>query len=141
MGWGTPRGRTTAYVEAKTTEEGLKLLKGAKRTKWGNVRTKYNGATYDSKGEAEFAQRLDLLKEAGAIHDWRRGKDWLLLEPPNEIKYRPDFEVWVTPDDFRLIDFKGALTDVFELKAKLFKARYPDTPLWLAFADGREELA
>jgi hypothetical protein len=145
MAWSTPRGRTTAYVEAKTTEEGLKLLKaGAKRAKWGNIRTEYpvgSGAWYDSQGEATLAQRLDLLQQAGLIHAWQRGTPWVLLEEPDGVTYIPDFEVWVTPDDFRLLDFKGALTDVFRLKAKFFKRYYSHVPLWIVKADGTEELA
>lgn len=109
-------------------------------------RTAYDGAWYDSHGEAEYARRLDLLKAAGAIHDWSRGREWVLLDTPpggsrrDRITLRPDFEVWDTPDrdGFRVIDFKGMVTREFRLKAKLWKARYPDIPLVVAWADGSE---
>jgi hypothetical protein len=36
-------------------------------------------------------------------------------------------------------DFKGVVTAVFRLKAKLWKARYPDVPLVIVRADGSEK--
>ena len=108
-------------------------------------RTEYAGVVYDSRGEAGYARHLDLLKAAGAIHDWRRGREWVLLETPSGkkrdgITYRPDFELWDAPDrrGFRVVDFKGMVTREFRLKAKLWKAHYPDVPLVVARADGSE---
>ena len=99
---------------------------------------------YDSAGEAEYARRLDLLKAAGAIHAWRRGGTWVLLDPPpgggrrERITLRPDFEVWPAPGRLEVRDFKGVVTAVFRLKALLFKRRYPDVPLVVVRADGSE---
>jgi hypothetical protein len=104
-------------------------------------RTEYGGQWYASAGEAEYARRLDLLKGAGAIHDWRRGREWVLLDAPrrrDRIVYVPDFEVWTTPGRLELRDFKGVVTQVFRLKARFFRARYPDVPLVLVWADGSE---
>lgn len=97
--------------------------------KYRNVRTPYSGAVYDSRGEAEYARRLDLLLAAGRIARWRRGTDWEILERPNRIVYRPDFEVWRLDGTLEAHDFKGMETPVFKLKAKLFRARYPGVPL------------
>ena len=114
------------------------------RHKYGARRTAYGGAWYDSRGEAEYARRLDLLKAAGAIHDWRRGGEWVLLDAPpggrrrDRITLRPDFEVWPAPGRVEVRDFKGVETAVFRLKAKLWKAHYPDVPLVVARADGSE---
>jgi len=106
-------------------------------------RTAYRGAWYDSAGEAEYARRLDLLKAAGVIHDWRRGREWVLLDAPrrrDRITMLPDFEIWDAPDQrgFRVVDFKGVLTAVFRLKLKLWKAVYSDVPFFVAKADGTE---
>ena len=104
-------------------------------------RTYYQGEAYPSRGEAAYARHLDLLKAAGTIHDWRRGREWVLLDAPrrrDRIVYVPDFEVWPTPEQFELREFKGAMTPSFRLKAKLFKARYPDVPLVVVWADGSE---
>jgi hypothetical protein len=108
-------------------------------------RTEYAGQWFDSRGEAGYTRHLDLLKAAGAIHDWRPGGEWVLLDSPTGTKrdgitYRPDFEVWDSPDGggFRVVDFKGVVTREFRLKARLWKARYPDVPLVVARADGSE---
>lgn len=97
--------------------------------KYGAIRTAYNGGVYDSKGEAAYARTLDLLLAAGHLRSWRRGRPWLLLEPPNKVTYTPDFEVMTLAGELRCLDFKGVVTEVFKLKAKLFRARYPDVPL------------
>lgn len=107
-------------------------------------RTEYAGAVYDSRGEAEYARHLDLLKVAGVIHDWRRGGEWVLLDAPpggnrrERITLRPDFEVWPAPGRLEVRDFKGVVTAVFRVKARLFKRRYPNVPLIIVRADGSE---
>lgn len=113
------------------------------RRKYGNVTAYYRGERYDSHGEATYAQHLDALKATGRIRDWQRGKVWVLVDAPkarDRITYRPDFEVWDAAG-FRVIDYKGMLTDVFRLKAKLWKAVRPDIPLYIVKADGTETLA
>jgi hypothetical protein len=112
-------------------------------TKYHAVPTEYRGERYDSRGEAEYARRLDALRAAGAIRDWRRGRVWVLLAAPrrrDRITLRPDFEVWddAEPGGFRVVDFKGVLTREFKLKARLWKAVYPTVPLYVARADGSE---
>ena len=102
--------------------------------------------SYDSRGEAEYARRLDLLKAAGAIHDWRRGGEWVLLDAPPAGSRRDRITCARTSRcgtrrpgaASGCVDFKGVVTAVFRLKAKLWKARYPDVPLLVARADGTE---
>ena len=107
-------------------------------------RTEYAGACVRQPGEAGYARRLDLLKAARAIHAWRRGWEWVLLDAPpgggrrDRITLRPDFEVWPEPGRLEVRDFKGVLTAVFRLKARLWRARYPDVPLIIVRADGSE---
>ena len=43
-----------------------------RRNKYGAQRTEYDGRTYDSKAEAEYAMRLDLRVRAGEIAGWGR---------------------------------------------------------------------
>jgi Protein of unknown function (DUF1064) len=112
-------------------------------TKYGNVRTVYRGEVYDSRGEAEYAARLDLLEAAGAIRAWRRGRVWTLLDGPrrcDRITLRPDFEVWdaVEPGGFRCLDCKGVETQAWRLKVRLWRAVYPTIPLYVTRADGSE---
>jgi hypothetical protein len=115
----------------------------ARPNKYHARRTEHEGEWYDSAGEAEYARHLDLLQAAGAIRAWRRGGEWVLLDSPtgkkrDGITLRPDFEVWPAPGQLEVRDFKGVVTAVFRLKAKLWKARYPDVPLVIVRADGSE---
>lgn len=104
-------------------------------------RTTYREQTFDSRGEAEYARHLDLLKAAGHIKDWQRGRVWVLLDAPkarDRVTMRPDFEVWDNRG-YRVLDFKGMLTREFRLKVKLWKAVHPTIPFWIVKSDGREE--
>lgn len=100
-------------------------------TKYHNVKTTYNGVLYDSKGEAEYAMKLDLRKRAGDISDWGRpialavddrclscrampaqacvdGKGRLLAGYHRDrMTYKPDF--WILPNagSMYYVDFKG----------------------------------
>src|SRR5262249_62072745 len=79
-------------------------------TKYGAVRTAYNGQVYDSAGEAGYARRLDRRLAAGAIRAWTRGREWVLLDGPrrrDRITYRPDFEVTDAAGAFYVVRFKG----------------------------------
>jgi len=110
-------------------------------SKYRNIATVYDGERYDSRGEAEYARTLDLQKAVGAITDWRRGTVWTLLpgaRRTDRIEYRPDFEVWDAAGGLRAVDFKGVETPVFKLKAKLWRAVYPDVALYVVKADGSE---
>jgi hypothetical protein len=106
-------------------------------------RTTVDGETYDSLGEAAYTAVLDARVAAGELLRWRRGTVWTLVESPtgrarDAITYRPDFECWL-PDGARyVLDYKGVLTDVFKLKAKLWRIVYPDVPLHIVRADGAE---
>lgn len=123
--------------------------------KYNARRTVYRDRTYDSKGEAGYAMHLDALKAAGEIHDWEPQVPYVLVDAPHPWKIagrgkqrKParvritlivDFRVWDTPDACRVVDFKGAVTPVFRLKAALWLVAYPTVPLFIAKADGTEE--
>ena len=124
------------------------------RGKYNSQKTPYRDRVYDSKGEAGYAMHLDALKAAGVIHDWEPQVPYVLVDVPHPWKLvgrgkvkRParvkvtliaDFKVWDTPDTYRVIDYKGAITPVFRLKAALWLAVYPNIPLLIVKADGTE---
>lgn len=115
-----------------------------RRGKFGAIPSLYRGERYDSRGEAEYARHLDLLQAAGRIREWRRGRKWLLLDAPrarDRVTYTPDFEVVDAAGNLRVLDYKGVLTDVFKLKAKMWRHAYPGVPLYIVKADGTETLA
>lgn len=99
--------------------------KNTRKNKYNARKTEYNGCTYDSKKEAGYAKKLDLLKMAN-------GKDKVLSierQVPyemivNDIKictYRLDFKV-TYPDRVEHVDVKGMITAIYKLKKKLMKA-------------------
>lgn len=106
-------------------------------SKYGNIKTEYNGVKYDSKKEAEFAMTLDFSKKATKPSD--RVVEWTAQVPYQVVlngvkicKYIADFKVKyadgrevvydVKPFDQRTQNFRG--TDVFKLKKKLVEAQY-----------------
>ena len=115
-----------------------------KPSKWHNVRTPYNGVTYDSKAEARKAQELDLQVKAGEIDFWIRQVPFPLSD--GEI-YRADFvtfhqaqtrgssRTWdslfsackrCTLFSVTVIEVKGFMTPDARRKLKIFKKRYPN---------------
>lgn len=151
-----------ARLEQRARLIGAGLELPAKRAKFRNVKTTYNGVTYDSVGEAEYAHKLDMLLAAGQIVHWERPKPFVLLDAPNardRITYKPDF--WVIPiqagprpsRDYTYsyyVDYKGSTvdkhgkrhtpteTEAWRNKVKMWKDRYPDLELRVAYPDGVE---
>ena len=108
-----------------------------KRSKYGNVKTEFQGILFHSKGEARRYQELLLQQASGLI---------------SELSLQPVFKICVNGKtickyigDFRYLengrpvieDFKGTRTAIFNLKAKLFKALYPDLELRVTGRDTR----
>jgi hypothetical protein len=124
------------------------------RGKYNSIKTEYNGRTYDSKGEAGYAQHLDALKAAGAIKDWEPQVKFVLLDAPHPWKVvgkakKParvkvaliaDFRVWENDGTCVVKDYKGVLTPVFRLKAAMWMAVFPQIPLVVVKKDGSEEM-
>lgn len=107
-------------------------------SKFGAKKTEYNGITYDSKREAEYARDLDILKQAGMILDYERQPVFPLQDRfiKNKKVYRPiryvaDFKVTYLDGRVEIIDVKGFKTTEFKLKEKMFHYRYRDLDLIL----------
>jgi Protein of unknown function (DUF1064) len=116
------------------------------REKYGRKKVTLDGREFDSSIEAEAWQILDLWGKAGIIIDLEVQPEFQ-LEPKFQlngktiraIKYRADFIFVPTIDGHGLrkriktvVDVKGFPTPAFLIKAKLFKARFPqvDFQLW-----------
>lgn len=95
-------------------------------SKYGAKRTEYNGRTYDSKAESEYARRLDLRLRAGEIDGWRpqatvcvdvdseRRLSWRRAEQPagfdvskKLLRCRLDFEVLLRDGRTEFHEVKG----------------------------------
>jgi len=101
----------------------------ATRTKYGAVRTSYNGVVYDSKKEAGKAAELDLLKRAGKIGFWLYHVSFPL---PGGDRYESDFMTFafVILGEYpwwsvAVIEVKGYWTALSKNKFKRFKQAYP----------------
>ena len=104
-----------------------------KRSKYANVKVELDGYTFDSKGEAARYEELRLLERAGEISSLRIHTRWELQPGWRDedgkkwraITYESDFD-YVEGDKFVVEDFKGVKTQVFKLKAKMFRYTYPE---------------
>lgn len=116
--------------------------------KYKNVRTTYNGETFDSLGEAEYARKLDLKLATGEIMAWWRPPPITLIDadrPRDRITYRPDFAILPTlpPEGGTYyVDYKGSKiteTQAFRIKVKLW-ARSQSAELRVAYRNGEEKV-
>lgn len=94
--------------------------------------------TFDSIMESEYFEYLLDLKDQGVVTAIELQPTYLLQpsfkklgKTVRKIEYKADFLVTYHNHTQRLVDVKGALTDVFKLKAKLFDYYYPDLELLL----------
>lgn len=106
-----------------------------KPSKFGNVRTPVTIGTvvlwFDSAGEADRYQQLQLLEQAGVITNLRpnvqqRKKQRFVIV--GKRTYEPDY-TYTENGQQVAEDWKGFATEVFKLKAALFRERYPDIEL------------
>ena len=95
------------------------FTKSNKRSKYGARKT--NG--YDSKAEANYAARLGVLKQAGAIVDWL---EQVPVKLADGITYRVDFMVIDRDWTVRFVEVKGFETKEYKLKRKLLEQMRPE---------------
>ena len=100
--------------------------------KYGNVKTKLDGITFDSKLEANRYAELKLLERAGEIQQLKLQPKFTLQDAfeKNGKKYRAivyiaDFMYFDNSKRKWIVeDTKGMKTDVYELKKKLFEYKF-----------------
>lgn len=99
-------------------------------SKYHNKKVVVDGKTFDSKKEAERYQALKLLEKADVIRNLSRQVPFELIpkqENERAVKYIADFTYIETATGKIIVeDVKGYRTDVYKLKRKLFKWRYPE---------------
>jgi len=90
-----------------------------------NVKTLYNGVTYDSKAEARYAQFLDKLKSEGKIVSWRRQVPFAVYDDTGSYKMIVDFLViYSNRQEIHEVK-KGYYSPEFKYKLRLFYITYP----------------
>lgn len=99
--------------------------KGYTRSKYGNKKCDYHGLKFDSAGELQRYLVLCDMADRGEINNLKRQIKFPLSANGQHIcDYIADF-VYDMPDGTKVVeDWKGIMTDVFKLKAKLFLANH-----------------
>ena len=93
--------------------------------KYGAKKTVYNGITYHSKFEAEYAQKLDWRVKAKDIKSWERQlKISLDVNETHICNYFIDFLIIHNNGKLEYVEIKGVETPAWKLKWKLFLAIY-----------------
>jgi hypothetical protein len=107
--------------------------KGKKpKNKFNAKKTEYNGSTYDSKKEAEYAAKLDLLKKTSGsdkVSKIEKQVKYDIIVNDKKIGfYKLDFKVTYADGCVEHIDVKGlrrgCAYQIFRLKKKLVEALY-----------------
>lgn len=102
------------------------------RSKYGNKKVEVDGHVFDSKAEAKYYEHLKWLEAAKQILFFKIQPRYLLQEgfekggeKHRKIEYVADFEVHKPDGSIEVVDVKGAITQVFAIKRKLFEKKYP----------------
>ena len=120
-------------------EHGITPETEKKKAKYGNNRPIVDGIYFDSQLEADKYSELKLSLRMGVIAGFCRQTEFILQEGfglTKPITYLADFVVFNLDGTAEVIDTKGIETDVFKLKYKLFKAKFPRIDLKLEGKDG-----
>ena len=88
---------------------------------------------FDSQAEANYYRQLKLLQRAGEVVEFEIQPTFILQEgykrgkrKVQPITYKADFLVTYNDGRKEIIDVKGAKTEVYRLKKKIFEYKYPD---------------
>lgn len=143
-------------IEQRARLIGAGVVFKKRREKFQSIWTTYNGESYQSLGEAEYANRLDVLLKAGKIIAWERPKPMVVftaIKAQGRITYKPDFLISISQTYSYYVDYKGSRvnkktgkrstpteTDAWRLRVKLWKAMYPTLELRVVYSDGVEKL-
>jgi len=90
-------------------------------------KTQYNGRLYDSKGEAQLAQNIDLLVRVGEVKQVTPQAVFKLRGQNGSIvcKHIVDFLLEMADGTIEAWEYKGMETATWKLKRKLFVDNYP----------------
>ena len=105
-----------------------------KKPKYNNKKVIVDGIYFDSKLESDKYSDLKLQLKMGTISGFCRQTEFILQEGfglTKPITYLADFVVFNLDGTTEIIDTKGFCTDTFEIKYKLFKAKFPRLELKL----------
>ena len=119
---------TLRMTEAEAKKLGVKVPDQKKRSKYNARKVRVDGIAFDSQAEANYYCRLKLLLRAGEIDGFCRQARFVITEGRNGergTEYVTDFVVFYPDGKYRIVDVKGVKTDVFRLKVKCMREKYP----------------
>jgi hypothetical protein len=100
-----------------------KLVSSRTMNKYGAKGQFYGGSHYDSTGERDYAIELDFRKKANDIKDWRRQvKIEMKVNGVFIFNYFMDFIIEHNNGTFELVEYKGAVTPLWQAKWNLLHA-------------------
>lgn len=102
--------------------------------KYGAVKTEYRGVKYDSKAEARYAMRLDLLVRANEIHSWQRQ---VTIQLGPDFTTKVDFLVFTKYGAVEAHEVKGVETPRFRDVRRLWAKYGPCTLVIVKGSDDR----
>lgn len=118
-----------------------------RKEKYGRIKKTVDGIVFDSTCEAQAWSILKLWEAAGAITGLEVQPEFQLEagfmvdgKKVRAIKYRADF-LFVKDGRKTVVDVKGVQTQAFVIKAKLFKARFPQLVFEIWGRDKVKELS
>ena len=100
------------------------------KSKYNNRKTMIDGITFDSNKEARRYTVLRSLQDGGYIKGLSLQVPFELIpkqDGERAVKYIADFVYYDIEKQIHIVeDVKGFKTDVYKLKRKLFKYKYPE---------------
>lgn len=94
------------------------------KNKYGAKRTVYNGRTYDSILEADYARHLDMRVKDGTVRRVQAQYRIPLVDGSSHIAdYHADFRLVMADGSIEFHEAKGRETPVFKVKWRLLKAQ------------------
>lgn len=95
----------------------------SRANKFGATKKTYNGYTYHSGLEADYAQELDLRLKTKDIKAWERQfKISIDIDGHHICNYFCDFRIEHNDGSFELVETKGFETQLYILKRRLLEA-------------------
>ena len=119
---------TLRMTEAEAKKLGVKIPEQKRKSKYNARKVRVDGIAFDSQAEANYYCRLKLLLRAGKIDGFCRQARFVITEGRDGEKgteYVTDFIVFYPDGKYRIVDVKGVKTDVFRLKVKCMREKYP----------------
>lgn len=118
------------FTEKEAAALGIKIADSERKrkNKYNSKKVVVDGIKFDSQAEANYYCILKILLRKGEIDGFCRQARFIITEGKNGEKgteYVTDFIIFYPDKTYRIVDVKGVKTDVFKLKIKSLREKYP----------------